>query len=241
MEKLLASLKKIEPSPKLSEQVEAQLYDAIQKNVFLYGTYLPGEHELAKIFNVSRGVIREALLRLSARGIIDMQKGKGAQVLKPSLDHVLDPFARFVNYRCGNDALIYILNVRRIIEPSIAALAAEHRTDEDLKHLSECISEQKQSIGDKIKMSEWDIEFHQTLARASQNPIIPIIIRPLFDVLEKFHFPVFNDNKSLMERTVKSHESILDAIVKKDIDGAKKLMEKHLSGAENNPLYKSKK
>ena len=60
-------LRRIELNPKLSEQVESQLFEAIQKNVFVDGDYLPSENELTKIFGVSRSVIREALLRLSVR------------------------------------------------------------------------------------------------------------------------------------------------------------------------------
>ncbi len=234
----LLTLRRVEPNHRLSEQVEAQLFEAIQKNAFVYGDYLPSENELTKVFGVSRSVIREALLSLSARGIIDVQKGKGAQVLKPSIDHVLDPFSRFVNYRCGEHGLAYILKVRQIIEPQVAALAAEFRTEEELAHLAECIAGQRASMDDKIKISEWDIEFHQTLAHASRNPVIPIILHPLFDVLEKFHFPVFND-LSVLEPTIRSHERILNAVRDKDVNAARQLMERHLRGAQENPQYSS--
>lgn len=226
-------LRPIELNPKLSEQVESQLFEAIQKNVFVDGDYLPSENELTKIFGVSRSVIREALLRLSVRGIIKVKKGKGAQVLKPSIDHVLDPFSRLVNYRCGDEGLIYIIKVRQIIEPPVAGLAAEHRSDMELARLAECVSEQKRPTENGIKISEWDIEFHQTLARASGNPVIPIILRPLYDVLEKFHFPVFID-EPIIERTIKSHERILEAVQKKDANAARQAMVAHLTGGEEN-------
>jgi DNA-binding FadR family transcriptional regulator len=234
------ALKRIERTPRLSEQIVSQLMNAIQKNVFAYGDYLPSENELMNMFEVSRSVVREALLSLSACGIVDVQKGKGAQVLKPTMDHVLDPFARFVNYKCGNDGLIYILKVRQIIEPKVAGLAAEYRSEAEFAHLSECIAEQKRSMEDRIKISEWDIEFHETLARASQNPVFPIILRPLFDVLMKFHSPVFNDG-SVIERTIKSHEKILDAIKAKDPTAAQQAMEDHLTKAEENVQYTIKK
>jgi GntR family transcriptional regulator, transcriptional repressor for pyruvate dehydrogenase complex len=234
------ALRRIERTPRLSEQIVSQLTNAIQKNVFAYGEYLPSENELMNMFEVSRSVVREALLSLSACGIVDVQKGKGAQVLKPTMDHVLDPFARFVNYKCGNDGLIYILKVRQIIEPKVAGLAAEYRSDAELAHLSECVTEQKRSKEDRIKISDWDIEFHQTLARASQNPVIPIILTPLFDVLMKFHSPVFNDG-DVVERTIRSHEMILDAIKEKDSTAAQYAMEDHLTKAEENVQYTVKK
>ena len=240
IEKSSFVLQEVERAPRLSEQIESQLMNAIQKNVFSYGDYLPSENELMKMFKVSRSVVREALLRLSACGIIEVHKGKGAQVLKPTIDHMLDPFARFVNYRCGNDGLIYILKVRQILEPQVAALAAQFRNDVDLKHLSDCIYGQRNSDGDKIKISESDIEFHQSLAHASQNPVFPIILRPLFDVLVKFHSPVFKD-MSVIEGTIESHERILEAVRRKDPVAARKAMEVHLTKAEENPQYSPKK
>jgi GntR family transcriptional regulator, transcriptional repressor for pyruvate dehydrogenase complex len=224
-------LRQIEQNPRLSEKVESQLFDAIQKSLFLYGEYLPSENELTKLFGVSRSVIREALLKLSARGIIDIQKGKGAQVLKPSLDHVLDPFSRFVNFRCGDEGWLYILRVRQILEPPMVGLAAQYRSDQDLELCSKSILDIKQYSNSKINMIDSDIIFHQTLARASQNPVIPIVLRPLFDVIAKFHSPVFNDEADI-ERTVKAHEKILDAVAKKNVPAAIAATGFHLKEAE---------
>lgn len=224
-------LQQVVPNSRLSEKVEAQVLDAIQKNLFVYGDYLPSENELKNLLGVSRSVVREALLRLSARGIIDIQKGKGAQVLKPSVDHVLDPFSRLVNYRCGEEGWLYILKVRRMLEPQTAYLAAQYRTEADLEQCSKSILELKESSSSKINMIDSDITFHLTLARASQNPVIPIVLRPLFDVIAKFHAPVFNDEADL-KRTVESHETILDAVRRRDGQAAMSAVDSHLKEAE---------
>lgn len=224
-------LQRIERPPRLSEQVESQLFDAIQKSVFSHGDYLPSENELTRMFDVSRAVIREALLRLSARGIVDIQKGKGAQVLKPSIDSVLDPFSRFVNYKCGNEGLVHIVHVRQMLEPEIASLAAKHRKESDLIKLQQSVLELKRSGSNKVKMSHWDIVFHETLSQSCENPVLPIVIHPLYDVLAKFHWPIFNLAK-IIDVTIAAHEEILDAVEKRDAGAARIAMEAHLKVAE---------
>ncbi len=142
------NFKSITRPKNLSSQIEEQLLSTINKGVFAAGELLPSENKLVEIFNVSRGVIREALLLLSAKGIIEIQKGKGAIVLNPSIELLLDPFSSLVNYKCGNKGLKYVLETRIMIEPQIASQAAKLRKEENLIKLARCFDEMEKHIAD---------------------------------------------------------------------------------------------
>lgn len=229
------SLQNIERPLKLSEQVEFQLRDALNKNVFTQGDKLPSEHELCKIFGVSRNVIREALLILSAKGMIEIRKGKCAIVLEPTISNVLDSFSQLVNFKCGNKGLEHILFVRKIIEPTVALTSALNRSEEDLRQLKKCLDIAEETKDDIVKISQWDIHFHHAIAKSCDNPLIPIVLEPIFHVLSKFHPPIFYDEQ-VIQITIKYHQRIFAAISAQKSEDAFKAMELHLQMAEKHNL-----
>lgn len=212
----------------LSIQIEEQLLNAINKGVFALGEYLPSENKLVEIFNVSRGVIREALLMLSAKGIIEIQKGKGAKVLNPTIEQLLDPFSSLVNFKCGNKGLKYSLDVRMIIEPQIAALAAKIRTKNDLKKLTHCI-ENMEKNKDNIKLFIfYDIEFHKTISHSCGNPMFSIILEPIYHFLQTYHYKTF-EGLSSNPATINNHQKIFKAIEGNKSKEAFDAMNQHLN------------
>lgn len=235
------NLRKVDRPLKLSVQIEAQLNNAIHKQVFGQGDFLPSENELAKIFGVSRNVAREALLMLTAKGLIEIIKGKGAYVVEPSIDNVLDPFTKLVDYKCGKESLIHILAIRQIIEPPVASLAAQHRTENDLKKLEKSLQLMETSKGNKVEFSHHDINFHNVISRSCVNPLVPIVLEPIFHVLAKFHAPIFYD-PDVMDITLKYHSKIYQAILSQQSENAFNAMKEHLKLTEkhNNQLYAKK-
>ena len=226
---------------KLSEQVEKQLLTSIHKSVFSPGEYLPGEHKLAELFQVSRGVIREALLMLSAKGIIEMRKGKGAVILQPKIDSFYDIFSVMVNYKCGNQSLKHIQAVRTNIEPPIAALSAKFRGKKDISSLEACIENMEKQKEDKSFLAQCDIEFHKIITDSCNNPMFPIVLDPIYHVMKTYQKETFEDAASNKE-TMKYHKRIFTAILQKDKDGAFNAMKEHLLIAEKDivKLYSAK-
>lgn len=220
---------------KLSEQVEKQLLLAINQSVFTPGEYLPSENKMAELFQVSRGVVREALLMLSAKGIIEMQKGKGAIILPPKIDSFFDLFSVMVNYKCGNQSLKYIQAVRTIIEPPMAALSAEFRSKKDIAALATCIENMKKHNKDNSVLAQYDIEFHRIITNSCNNPLFPIVLDPIYHVMETYQIETFEDAASNQE-ALKFHQDILSAIKRKDRDGAFNAMQEHLLIAEKDVI-----
>jgi len=228
-------LRSVERPPKLGELIEAQLVDAISKQVFREDEALPSENGLAKLFGVSRNVIREALLMLNIKGLVEIRKGRRAYVAKPSIDNVLDPFSRLVNYKCGNEGLIHILAVRQMIEPTVASLAAKHRTGESLNKLGESLQMMRLYQHDEIKISQHDIHFHNIVSWSCNNPLIPIVLEPIFHVLSKFHPPIFHD-PNVIGITLEYHDKIFQAIQRQDSQAAFQAMTEHLKKTESHNL-----
>jgi len=211
----------------LSNQIEEQILNAINNRVFAVGDYLPSENKLVELFKVSRGVIREALFMLSAKGIIEVQKGKGAMVVNPSIKPLLDPFSSLVNYKCGTSGLKYSLDVRVMIEPQIASLAAELRSEEDLIKLRQCYLNMEKYKNDRKLFTFYDIEFHKMISVSSGNPIFNIILEPIFHFLQTYH-QASNESLNTDQITFDYHQKILNAIEQKDSDNAFKFMKEHL-------------
>ncbi len=211
----------------LNIQIEAQIINSINKGVFSVGDYLPSENKLVEIFGVSRGVIREALLMLSAKNIVEIQKGKGTLILSPSINSLLDSFSQLVNYKCGNKGLKYSQDVRMMIEPHTASLAAEKREEKDLQNLEMCIENMEKYKDNKKKLSFLDIEFHQTISQSCGNPMFAIILEPIFHFLQSFHQETFEDLTS-NQITLEFHHKIYKAIKEKKSRVAFDAMSEHL-------------
>ncbi len=216
----------------LSSQIEDQLLDSIKKGVFPVGSLLPSESKLVEIFNVSRGVIRESLLLLSAKSIIEIHKGKGAVVINPSMELLFDPFSSFVNFKCGNKGLKCALETRIMIEPQIASIAAKLRTEENLIKLKYCFHKMKKFVNDKRLFNYHDVEFHKTISLSSGNPMFSIILEPIFHFMQSYHLDTFLDlNEN--EFTLDFHNRIYLAIEKKKSDEVFSLMSDHLTSGLN--------
>ncbi len=215
----------------LSFQIEKQLMDSINKGVFTVGDYLPSENQLVEIFGVSRGVIREALLMLSAKNIVEIQKGKGALIQSPSVDSLFESFSSLVNFKCGNIGLQCTQEVRMMLEPHIASLSAINRTESDIEKLKDYTQKMELEKNNKNQLSYYDIKFHKTIVRACGNPMFSLILEPIFHFLEKYHKNTFEDLTS-NQITLNFHNRILSAIIKKNKNEAFNEMKQHLLYAQ---------
>ena len=119
----------------LAEQVEEQLYDYITKLPMKAGDKLPNEFKLAEQFGVGRGTIREAVKLLVSRNVLETRRGSGTYV-KELVPADLDP----LNLRHVEDKVslaMDLVDLRLILEPGIAELAAYNATEEEISRLKE--------------------------------------------------------------------------------------------------------
>ena len=224
---------KIGNSQTLSQEIVEKIEDVIRQKKVLPGEKLPTEKEMCTMFSVSRTALREALQMLSARGLINIRKGSGIYVNNYSSAHVIKPMSLFLELNLDRDYILYVIEVRKIIEPAIARLAAINRTESDLKELEKNLNELKRCpINNFYKQGQIDRDFHLIIANACKNPIIPVIVTPIFKLMPKIRTLVYANVETAKSEAIEYHVKVIDKIRSKDAEGAYRMMVEHLEVAE---------
>jgi len=216
----------------LSKVVEAAIEEAIRSRKLSPGTRLPSERELCLQFNVSRTSLREALRMLSARGLLSISKGKGIFVRSPSAETVTDPLSLFLRLQSPRHYVLDVVHARQIIEPPIAASAAVHHTDADASRLRKDLQDLIDNDGNYETLSKLDMDFHLDIARASENPLIPLLLEPIHRLMPQIKSSVYATVSDAKQSAVEWHSRVLDAILARDPQRAQEAMLTHLKIAE---------
>jgi GntR family transcriptional regulator, transcriptional repressor for pyruvate dehydrogenase complex len=213
-------------SGRLYEQIVAQIEERILSGELRPGDKLPAERELAEQFGVSRTAIREAMKALTQSGLVVIQPGKGTFVTDSTsmvVRHSLDML-----FRVGNETGIKdLVEVREILEPEIAALAATRASSEDIEAMEEAVKAMDQAMDDPDTFIEADLDFHLALAQGSNNALIPILIDSLVDLLRE-HRKRAASVEGGLERGQPYHKIIFEAIKSNDTEAARDSMRAHL-------------
>ncbi|MCX6335366.1 MAG: FadR/GntR family transcriptional regulator [Bacteroidia bacterium] len=201
----------------LSQKIERKIEEAIRQKKLIPGTKLPSEKELCAQFAVSRTALREALRRLSARGLIDIRKGSGIYVTELKIEDAINSLHLFYDLRFNSDLILQIIEVRRLFEPEVARLAARNRTENDIKTLQKNLAELERSNPDNTQL-EVDIinRFHMNLAKATHNPIVLISLEPIYSLLPRMRNLIYGNIEGEKEYTMKYQKELLNALKSKD-------------------------
>jgi len=217
----------------LSQEIVEKIEDVIRQKKVLPGEKLPTEKEMCTMFGVSRTALREALQMLSARGLVAIRKGSGIYVNNYSSTHVIKPMSLFLELNLDRDYIVHVMEVRKMFEPTIARLAAVNRTEKDVQKLEKNLEELKQSPSNNYyKQGQIDRDFHLIIAEACKNPIIPVIVTPIFKLMPKIRSLVYANIDTAKSEAVDYHIKIVDAIKASDADRAYQMMVEHLVVAE---------
>jgi GntR family transcriptional repressor for pyruvate dehydrogenase complex len=217
---------KIVRSSRLYEQIVQQVEDSIHKGAMKPGDQLPPERELAQQFGVSRTAVREAVKALREKGLVEAYPGRGTfitDVTSYSMRQSLDRMLR-VGQAEGSG---FLAEVREILEPEIAAMAATRADPEDLASMGEQVGIMDQARKDPDEFIEADLDFHLALAEAAANPIILSLIDSIVGLLREQRMGIFQVEGG-PERGQYHHKKIMEAIVHKDPAGAREAMKAHL-------------
>jgi len=201
----------------LSQKIERKIEEAIRQKKLIPGTRLPSEKELCAQFAVSRTALREALRRLSARGLIDIRKGSGIYVTELKIEDAINSLHLFYDLRFNSDLILQIIEVRRLFEPEVARLASRNRTDNDIKTLQKNLTELDKSNPDNTQL-EVDIinRFHMNLAKATHNPIVLISLEPVYSLLPRMRNLIYGNIEGEKEYTLKYQKELINSLKSKD-------------------------
>jgi len=224
----------------LSTHVETELTKAIRQGKYQPLQKLPTEHELCSIFRVSRTVIREAIRGLSSKGIVKVKKGSGVYVSEMSIQNASETLNLFFGLSSDNNLMVNAIDSRALIEPMIVAKSALVRTENHINRLHDNMNKlSKCPMEDKLREAELDSEFHRILLESIENPVLHLLMDPIFSLLPRFKRDVFGKAISgdvIKEKRVmlEFHKRIIGAVVEKRPKKAQNLMREHLKTTLDN-------
>jgi len=217
----------------LSQKIERTIENAIREKKLAIGSKLPTEREMCEAFGVSRTALREALRRLSARGLINIQKGSGMYVAEIKIQDAINTLNLYYDLKFDNNLLSQIIEVRKLFEPEIARLAAINRSDEDLQILEKNLKEFEACDPDNTqKEADIDNKFHLNIAKATSNPIVQITMEPIYSLLPRMRNYIYANIEGEKENTLSSHKELLQAITDNKEKESYDIMKEHLNRTE---------
>jgi len=194
------------------------------------GDRLPKESDLAERLGLSRNSLREAVRALSMIRVLDVRQGDGTYVtsLEPNL--LLDALSFVVDFH-QDDTVLQFLEVRRVLEPAAAALAAERMLDDDIDKLRLILDD----LGDDPTIEALvanDIEFHRQIAAGTDNAVLASLVEGLSGPTMRARIWRGLTQEGAAARTREQHQAIVDAIAGREPDLARSWATVHIAGVE---------
>ncbi|WP_293890435.1 MULTISPECIES: FadR/GntR family transcriptional regulator [unclassified Sphaerochaeta] len=216
------SLSRVNLSQQIADHLEEVILSSPTSKV---AEKLPGEMKLAKQYNVSRPVIREALKLLQERGLITLKNGSGAYITRPENDTVMNAINRIMQVdRIKSDDLT---QMREILELSSVDQAVKCITDEQLKEMDRILSkfeDKSLPLKERVKLDE---QFHIAIAQATGNELLSMFVGVLTSLLRDYM------GKGILieggiEDAIKRHREIYQALLNRDAKAVHQAMVDHL-------------
>ena len=220
------SLTVIEPirRSRLYQGIVEQIEGLLEKGDLRAGDQLPPERQLAEQFQVSRASVREALRSLELLGVVETRAGGGTFVRQTSPDDLARPLTSLI---ARGHSLADVIEFRGLIEPAIAALAAERITQSQLSELGEIFSKQERKIEVGEPYAEEDTRFHEVIGEASRNELLTTMLGVIWDVLRESREQWLQTNQRA-HSSLDAHRRILAALTAHDPDAARRAAAEHI-------------
>lgn len=210
----------------LRDEIAERLARDIESGMWAPGEQLPGERVLAQRFGASRPVIREALRIIEGAGLINIYPTRGVFVRMEVgsgvalIGHLITSLSRL--------AMSHFAEAREFLECHIAMQAAQSARESDIEGLSLFLAMMERNRSNPEAFKQADLAFHRQLADATRNPIyaawIDVVLRALS---EKRYAATGND--AVRGRIILCHRQILDAIIARDAEAARRAVETHIA------------
>ena len=222
-------------APRLADQLYEQIYQRITAGQLPVDSRLPSEAELCEAFGVSRPIVREALSRLHADGMIETLRGAGSfvRLRKDAELFRLAPIG-------GLPELLRCMELRVAIEGDAAYLAASRRSDDDLAELKAALDDLQHAIDVREVGHAADLRFHQAIAAASHNALFANCLQALsgqiFDFMRVMRSLALSSSHARLRLVQAEHERIYTAIVAEHPDEAREAMRQHIENSKARTL-----
>ncbi len=214
---------------RVSQEIVAQVQDLVTSGRLRPGDRLPAERDLAQRLDVSRSTVREALRALESLGLVEVRAGQGAFLAERATGPGGAPLTGSLLKAWDDQHRLF--EVRRVIEPDLAALAARRATAGHIEQMRAALGEQKRQIQRGRTGIQADTSFHILLAEATGNAILLQIMRSLLETLGKSREASLQRG-SRPAQSLEQHQAILRAIEARDPKLAERQMLEHIQTME---------
>jgi GntR family transcriptional repressor for pyruvate dehydrogenase complex len=212
-------------SSRLYEQIVEQIERSIRKGKLKPGEQLPPERELAQRLGVSRTAVREAIQVLREKRLVDIYSGRGTFITNPAARKAKQSLDLKIRIS-REEGLMHLAELRQILEPEIAALAASRMDEQLLSTMREAVAVMDISLHDPQAYVEADLDFHLAMAEAAGNPLVLSLLDSIVGILREQRTQIFNVDGG-PARGQYHHKRILQAMERKDADAARDAMHAH--------------
>ncbi|MFN3334847.1 MAG: FadR/GntR family transcriptional regulator [Caldilinea sp.] len=210
----------------LYQQMADQIKERIFQNELKEGERLPNETELAEQFGVSRTVVREAMKRLEQEGFVEVQRGRGTFIVYRASEAVRQSIGNLMETQRG-ESWQALTEVRELLEPGIAYLAALRASDADITVMRAAVAAMDQAMTDADAYIDADNAFHLAMARATGNALVTTLVESMVVLLSAQRKDIFATPTGPQDGQY-HHKRILLAIEQHDAEAARQCMVEHL-------------
>jgi GntR family transcriptional regulator, transcriptional repressor for pyruvate dehydrogenase complex len=217
---------KVVRTSRLYEQIVQQIEESVLNGSLKPGDQLPAERELAQRLGVSRTAVREAVKALREKGLVEAYSGRGTFITDGTSHAARQSFDLMVKIG-QQESSVHLAELRLMLEPGIAALAAERAQEEHLAAMREALAVMDRAQKDPAAYIEADLDFHLALAEAVANPLILSLIDSIVGLLREQRIKIFNVEGGPQRGQV-HHKRILEAMEQRNPGMARSAMNAHL-------------
>lgn len=206
---------------KRHDQIVGRIEDLIKSGQLKAGDRIPPERDLAKKYQVSRNTVREAIKALAEKAVVVSRRGAGTYVAEGALSCMIDGVTR------RRRRLQEIFELRKILEPQIAQLAAQRISDETISALEEVVQRQQEAYEAGKDQVELDERFHRLVVYATNNSVILDVYETLHEVLAESRIRELQSPER-NRRSLDNHRKLIHALREKSPDDAAEIMRQHM-------------
>lgn len=190
----------------------------------LPGAKLPPEHEMVERYGVARATLREALRFLELQGVLSIKPGPGGGpvVGEPHTRNLASSLALMLQFL--DTPFRSLIELRQVMSPGMAAMAARNARHDDLERLRECITKLRGTVGDIEAYQDENRKFHDLIAWASGNPAIGLLVTSVHMMTNSSGI-VLNYSEREQRYQIETYESLYQAIASRDSERAEREME----------------
>ncbi len=224
---------------RLYQEIGIRLRNELLSGRYQIGERIPPERDIAEHYQVSRTVVREALIMLELENLIEVRKGSGVYVINLPGDQTAVS-SRLTSSEEDDIGPFELLQARQFLESDIAAFAATQVTKNDIAQMRQALEMEKDILDSSGEDDDGDREFHMLIAQSTGNSILAEIIEQLW--LRRQNSPMWRKlharitDTSYRQNWLEDHYKILAALQRKDPKAARQAMWQHLENVKEKLL-----